>query len=315
MAVMILVLMVTGAVWGVTSLFARDPAQSDTAADAASATSDHQSVNQVTHHQPAAKKGPALSVAAVAKQQATRKNRLNAYLKDLAASSDVAVSFYNLTPAAGSAAAKASDAAVFANGALATNVNGNTARMSASTYKLFISAYLFHAVETGTKTWTSADQASFDGMIVNSENEYAEAQLAKYGPVTLNAYYQSLGFGDVFGHGAAQTTANDLVGLLKRLANAQAPFDSPTYRQMLLANMAKQVYRDGIPAAVDALTPGAVVQDKVGWYGTTNNDAGIVTLPNGQRYLLAIMTNGAGYQDFSMVQTIAKKVQQLVYGD
>ena len=78
--------------------------------------------------------------------------------------------------------------------------------------------------------------------------------------------------------------------------------------------MENQVYRDGIPAAAEQVASGSTVQDKVGWIGSTDNDAGIVTTPKSDRYLLVIMTDNGNYQDFSQIEKIASKIQTIVYG-
>ncbi|WP_262315110.1 class A beta-lactamase-related serine hydrolase [Lacticaseibacillus parakribbianus] len=258
----------------------------------------------------------ALTAAQVTQRQQSIRTKLAAYLKEVGASGNVAVSFYNLSPTADSAAAKARTAAVYQQGALAASVNGTTSWTAASTYKLYITAYLFHQVESGARTWTSEDETGFTNMIVNSANEYGEAQLYRYGATAMNAYFASLGIvSPVFGNGIAKTTANDLVTMLRRIALRQAPFANASLASKLTGDMATQVYRDGIPAAVASLTPKAVVQDKVGWLESTDNDAAIVTLPNGQRYLLAVLTTNQDYMDWSLVQTVATRVQQIVYGD
>lgn len=81
--------------------------------------------------------------------------------------------------------------------------------------------------------------------------------------------------------------------------------------------MGEQVYRTGIPTGVAAANKGTTVQDKVGFLNDTNNDAAIVTMPNGQRYILVIMTHGhgqSGFSGFPKIAKIAKKVQTIVYG-
>jgi len=81
--------------------------------------------------------------------------------------------------------------------------------------------------------------------------------------------------------------------------------------------MGKQIYRTGIPTGVAQANSGTTVQDKVGFLDDTNNDAAIVTLPNGQKYVLVIMTNGhnqSGLSGFSRIAEIAKNVQKIVYG-
>ena len=82
--------------------------------------------------------------------------------------------------------------------------------------------------------------------------------------------------------------------------------------------MGKQIYRTGIPAGVAAADKGTTVSDKVGFLDDTNNYAAIVTMPNGQKYILVIMTHGhnqSGFSGFPKIAKIAKKVQQIVYGD
>lgn len=257
---------------------------------------------------------PRLSAAQIAAKTSQLKKQLALYLKQVTQNGHVAVSFYNLAPVAGSAAAKASDAAVYQPGNLATAVNGNQRMVAASTFKLFITAWLFHEVETGAKTWTATDENGFQRMIVNSENDYAETVLAQSGAATLNSYFATLGTGYVFRPGtAASTTASDLMTMLKAIAQGTGPFADAALRQKLLTAMGKQIYRTGIPAAASTVAAGSVVQDKVGWLGSTDNDAGIVTTPAGDRYLLVIMTDNGSYQDFSQIAEIAKQVQTIVY--
>lgn len=81
--------------------------------------------------------------------------------------------------------------------------------------------------------------------------------------------------------------------------------------------MGQQNYRTGIPTGAAEAKSGTTVQDKVGFLDDTNNDAAIVTLPNGQRYILVIMTNGhnqSNLSGFPRIAEIAKNVQNIVYG-
>lgn len=256
-----------------------------------------------------------LSKTQVAAKQQNIKQALNTYLAQITKSGHVAVSFYNLAPVVGSKAAKAKDAAVYAEGALATSANAQTQMVAASTYKLYITAWLFHEVAIGAKTWTSSDESGFQAMIVNSQNDYAEAVLKSSGGTPINTYLSQFGITSPFHYsGAATTTSANLLTMLKLLVKGQGPFADATYRNKLLTAMGKQVYRDGIPAAASAADPGSTVQDKVGWLGTTDNDAAIVTTAEGQRYLLVIMTDNGSYQNFSAIKTYAEKIQTIVYG-
>lgn len=263
-------------------------------------------------------------VAEAATQSATVKTKqqkikaaLTSYLRSVTSDGTASVTFFNLAPTADSAAANSGSAAVYARGKLAVSSNGATTVTSASTYKLFIAAYLFHLDRIGAFTWTASDKSGFEDMIVNSGNTYPEEILAKYGEATIDAWLKTQGWGAVFTtNAAASTTSDDLANLLEQLAAGKGPFSDPANRAWLLKLMGEQIYRTGIPAAAAATTSGATVQDKVGFLNDVNNDAGIVTLPNGQRYVLVIMTSGHDQTqlDFSRINTIAAKVQQIVYG-
>lgn len=281
------------------------------AADAPVAASSSTSVSKMSR----TAKTATLSKTPVAAKQQGIKQALNTYLVQITKSGHVAVSFYNLAPVADSSAAKAKDAAVYAEGALATSANAQTQMVAASTYKLYISAWLFHEVATGAKTWTSSDESGFQAMIVNSQNDYAESVLKSAGSTSINTYLSQFGITSPFHYsGAATTSSANLLTMLKLLVKGQGPFANATYRNKLLTAMGKQVYRDGIPAAASAADPGSTVQDKVGWLGTTDNDAAIVTTAEGQRYLLVIMTDNGSYQNFSAIKTYATKIQTIVYG-
>ncbi len=101
--------------------------------------------------------------------------------------------------------------------------------------------------------------------------------------------------------------------MLTSLQAGTGAFSNSSLQQWLLSDMSKQVYRDGIPAAAGS---GATVQDKVGFLDDVNNDAAIVTLPDGERFILVIMTHGHNQAtlDFSRINTIAKQVIKLAYG-
>ncbi|WP_407895002.1 serine hydrolase [Lacticaseibacillus sp. N501-2] len=233
--------------------------------------------------------------------------KVQAYLTQVGSDHTVSVTFKNLTPQAGSAAAKN---AVYNSGSLTAAVNGDTLETAASTYKLFIAAYLFsHGYD-----WTTTAQSGFDQMVVNSANDFSESVLAQYGDATIDRYLQSQGWNTVFSADqAAQTSSNTLASLLTQLQAGTGAFQTANLRNWLLTDMAQQVYRSGIPQAAGT---GGTVQDKVGFLNDVNNDAAIVTLPNGARFILVIMTHGHDQAtlDFSRINTIAEHVIKLAYG-
>jgi beta-lactamase class A len=74
---------------------------------------------------------------------------------------------------------------------------------------------------------------------------------------------------------------------------------------MLLDMMRRQVWREGIPAAVDsAVGPAGSVADKVGWLDGVRNDAGIVTI-DGRSYAVVIFTES---DDWTLVREIASRI-------
>lgn len=252
-------------------------------------------------------------------QQRHVKRQLHTYFNQLTADGNTSISFYNLGPIKGSRAAQSAvSTQLYRRGKLATSANAHTPAVSASTYKLYIAAYLFHLSSQHAYTWTPDNQDGFHQMIVHSANDFPEDVLDTYGLGGINDFLASEGlYTPTFvANEEATTTATSLRMLLVKLARAEAPFNHAHDRQWLLSLMKQQVYRDGIPAGAAAAQRGTVVADKVGWLADTNNDAGIVTLPDGQRYVLVIMTHGngqTGFSGFPRMATITKHVQKLVY--
>lgn len=252
------------------------------------------------------------------RQKVIKKNLTN-YLNTVTKDGTVSVSFYNLGATTGSTAAKSKYADVYKEGSLEVESNAHTAQTAASTYKLFIVSFLMQQKLNGNFTWTTTNTNGFYTMIVNSANDYAEDQLSKYGMSTIDSYISSKNwYSPVFQSGEdATTTSYSLELLLKDLAKGTGSFTNQSDRQKILKLMGKQVYRTGIPAGVAAAKKGTTVTDKVGFLNDTNNDAAIVTMPNGQRYILVIMTHGhnqSGFSGFKKIAKIAKNVQTIAYG-
>lgn len=256
----------------------------------------------------------------IKQKQRAIKQKLQRYLDSVTADKTASVSFYNLSPQKGSQAAEKKDAAVYQEGKLAVAANAHTAEVAASTFKLFITAFLMKEKLAGNFSWTTANQTGFNNMIVYSQNDYADQELASYGMGTINSFIANQGwYSPVFVDGQdAQTTATSLMMLLRNLAKGTGVFTNTSDRKYILSLMKKQVYRTGIPTGASEAQKGTTVQDKVGFLDDTNNDAGIVTLPNGQQYLLVIMTHGhnqSGFSGFPRIAKITKHIQEIVYGD
>ncbi|WP_236585154.1 serine hydrolase [Companilactobacillus farciminis] len=254
---------------------------------------------------------------AIKKKRKIIKTNLTNYLNTVTADGTASVSFYNLGNDDSNSNSEYNQ--VYQDGSLEVESNASTVKTAASTYKLYLSAFLMGQKQNGNFSWTSDNNTGFTKMIVNSENDFAEEQIDNYGADTISSYLKQQGYYDnVFEDGqAAQTTSYSLELLLRDLANGTGSFENSSDQQKLLNLMGKQIYRTGIPTGVAQANSKTTVQDKVGFLDDTNNDAAIVTLPNGQKYVLVIMTNGhnqSGLSGFSRIAEIAKNVQKIVYG-
>lgn len=164
---------------------------------------------------------------------------------------------------------------------------------AASLYKLYIALYLLDGIDK--QTINPADQvidgkdvsACIQAMIVVSHNGCPETIAARYGWNTIDGFITSKGFPSSVSNGNIRVTAASMGDYLRRLYAGQLL--SPSSTQTLLGYMSQQIYRSAIPAGVS----GSLVQNKVGFYGGSWHDAGIVYSPKGT-YILVVLTEGAG---------------------
>lgn len=256
---------------------------------------------------------------AIARRQDRLENQLQRYFETITTDGTTGVSFYSLGAKPHSVAAKnTTTAQLYQTGRLTAAANAHTPIDSASTYKLFVAGYLFSLHHQGRYPWTAANREGLTRMIVYSENDFAEDFMDTNGLAGLNQFaHQQQAFTPMFIAGeTARTTTASLTLILRHLAQQKRPFNHAADRQWLLGLMHKQVYRHGIPAGAQAAKPGTRVADKVGFLGDTNNDAGIVTLPNGEQYILVVTTHGPqpdGETGFQHIAQITQHVQEMVY--
>lgn len=279
----------------------------------------HHSLSAHSAEQASQSISPAARARNVRQEQKRTRLRLQRYLNQVTADKTASVYFYNLGAKSGSPAAKSSSADFYKAGSLHASANAHTPEISASTYKLFMAAFVFHEEKLGNFTWTASNVDGFHRMIVNSDNDFSEDYLDSWGLPTLNQFIAQQGwYNPTFIAGQnSQTTAASLAGALYDLQTGRGAFSNAKDRKLLLNLMHQQIYRTGIPTGVQNAKSGTQVRDKVGFYADTNNDAGIVTLPNGQQYILVVMTHGhqqSGFSGFPRIATIAEHVQRLVYG-
>jgi len=249
-------------------------------------------------------------------KQAIIQTNLTNYLKTVTKDGTASVSFYNL---GGNSKSSDVDTKLYQEGSLETESNASDVRIAASTYKLYLAAYLMNQKSNGDFDWTEENIDGFSRMIINSENDFSENQIDKYGADKLSAFNKEQGwYPEVFQSGqSAHTTSHSLQLLLQDLESGTGAFKNSDDQTKILDMMSKQIYRNGIPTGAAEANPGTTVQDKVGFLDDTNNDAAIVTLPNGQKYILVIMTNGhnqSNLSGFPRIAEITKNIQKIVYG-
>ncbi len=219
---------------------------------------------------------------------------LNAYLTDLANTAEITVKVQQIDGSNTSG-----------------QVGGATSVVSASTYKLYVAAYLLNQVDGGKVAMTdpindTTIDVCLEKMIVVSDNNCAEAFLSKFGRTTINTFYYGRGYSTATSMvnltQPLHTSANDLVKLLIEIQKASIM--STSSRDHLLGLMKRQIYRRGVPAGTSA-----VVADKVGFLYGYLNDASIVYHPKGT-YVIAILTNN---QSWDKIAEITRQVEKILY--
>jgi beta-lactamase class A len=103
-----------------------------------------------------------------------------------------------------------------------------------------------------------------------------------------------------------ETTARDLLVLLEAIATHRAA-SAPCCADMLTI-LGDQHYRDKIPAGLPA---GVKVAHKTGSITAINHDAALISLPDGRRYILVVLTKGILEQKRS--NEIIAHISRMVY--
>jgi beta-lactamase class A len=103
------------------------------------------------------------------------------------------------------------------------------------------------------------------------------------------------------------TTARDLGVIFTAIADGTAA-SSESCREMVEI-LERQEFNEGIPAGVPSE---AQVAHKTGWITGIRHDGGIVTLPDGRRYVLVVLTRGI--DDVAAADSLIVDVSRLVHG-
>jgi len=187
---------------------------------------------------------------------------------------------------------------------------GNTVYTTASTYKMFVAYSTLLRVESGAWHWSDQINGGrnltecFEDMIQLSDNECAVALLKKVTVKSLTDEARAIGAVNTSFLVAnnLKSTAEDESLLLSLLETGQI-LSQQSSRDVWIASMKKNVYRQGIPKGI----PSAVVADKVGFLDAWLHDASIVYSPKGT-YVLVIMTEGSSW---ASIAELAGKIETL----
>jgi len=173
----------------------------------------------------------------------------------------------------------------------------STQYTTASTYKLFVAYSTLLRIESGAWHWSDdiIDGQSltecFEDMIELSDNDCGVALLRKVTPKNLTNEAHAIGAANTSFAVSdnIKSTAEDESLLLSLLESGQI-LSQQSSRDIWIASMKKNVYRQGIPKGI----PSAVVADKVGFMDDWLHDAAIVYSPKGT-YVLVVMTENASW--------------------
>lgn len=102
------------------------------------------------------------------------------------------------------------------------------------------------------------------------------------------------------------TTARDLGAIFASVATHRAA--SPGACEEMLSILTRQEFNDGIPAR---LPEDVSVAHKTGFITAINHDGGVVTLPDGTRYVLVVLTRGI--EEEARADSLIADLSRMVY--
>jgi beta-lactamase class A len=194
------------------------------------------------------------------------------------------------------------------------SVNPNAQFNMASVYKLYLMYPLFktYSLESLATTKISVSgrgstnlKACVELMIINSDNPCGEAVGYRLGWGKSATLLKQLGLkGTNLNSQTLASTAADAALFLQKFNDGQL-MPAPE-QQYITSLMQQQKYRGGIPAGC----PGCIVADKTGDLGIVRHDVALVQSA-GKNYILAVMTNGAGY---AQIAELTRQVQAAMAG-
>lgn len=167
---------------------------------------------------------------------------------------------------------------------------------AASLYKQYVAYLALLDIQNGDMNPDEILSGSYtrkeciEKMIRESHSPCGEAMMADMGQTTLNQRVAAMGIKGTFFNGI-RTTAHDSALILQYLAEGRDlnTENSAFLRDAMLTQEAK--YKRGLQTGA----PDAKWETKVGWNEDINyHDIGIMTLPDGRAFVVAILGQGSG---------------------
>lgn len=167
---------------------------------------------------------------------------------------------------------------------------------AASLYKLFVAYLALIDFQDGTQNPNEViihgqtRKQCVDKMIRSSDSPCGEKMMADMTPAKLNQRVKDLGITHTRFDGIV-TSAQDTVTILQLIADKTHLNEASTeFLRDAMLNQ-PQMYRNGLAKGA----PNAKVYSKVGWNEHYNyHDVGIMRLPDGREYIVAILSQGNG---------------------
>lgn len=192
-----------------------------------------------------------------------------------------------------------------ADGKVLATHNAEKTYFTASIYKLYVAYAGYQKIDDGTYSLNDPYLSGYnrgeclDAMIRDSNSPCGEKMWAELGKTELTEQMKNYGLKATSLTGL-ETTAQDAAVILANIANGKDL--KPASQKAYLDSMKTQdaLYRRGLPSGFKKLT----VYNKVGWNLTQEwHDTAIVETKDGQKVIVSVFTNGAGFRSVAALGT------------
>lgn len=186
-------------------------------------------------------------------------------------------------------------------------INPETQYFTASIYKLFVAYEGYLAIQNGKYSEDDPYLTGYtrgqclDAMIRDSYSPCAEKMWNELGKETITNKLKTYGIENTSMSGL-YTTAQDVSLLLKRLYEKKELNQTNTAKFLDSMKNQDSKYRRGLPAGF----ADATVYNKVGWNEDIEwHDASIVTIKNGNSYIIVVLTKNIGSANIAKLGSMA----------